>query len=98
MALFFRVASPSDVPTLVALEQHCFTTDRLSPRSFQWMVSRAHGQLLVADNDGQLLGYGLVLFHRGTSLARLYSIAIAEHARGLGLGKQLLARIETIAV
>ena len=98
MALFFRVASPSDVPTLVALEQHCFTTDRLSSRSFQWMVSRAHGQLLVADNDGQLLGYGLVLFHRGTSLARLYSIAIAEHARGLGLGKQLLARIETIAV
>ncbi|KAI1692998.1 peptidase like family domain-containing protein [Ditylenchus destructor] len=83
---------------LVALEQHCFTTDRLSSRSFQWMVSRAHGQLLVADNDGQLLGYGLVLFHRGTSLARLYSIAIAEHARGLGLGKQLLARIETIAV
>ena len=98
MALFFRVATPCDVPALVALEQHCFTTDRLSPRSFQWMISRAHGQLLVAEQDGQLLGYALVLFHRGTSLARLYSIAIAEHARGLGLGKQLLARIETIAV
>ncbi len=98
MALFFRVATPSDVPTLVALEQHCFTTDRLSPRSFHWMISRAHGELLVAEQDGQLLGYALVLFHRGTSLARLYSIAIAEHARGLGLGKQLLSRIEACAV
>ena len=98
MALFFRVATPCDVPALVVLEQHCFTTDRLSPRSFQWMISRAHGQLLVAEQDGQLLGYALLLFHRGTSLARLYSIAIAAHARGLGLGKQLLARAEASAV
>ena len=98
MALSFRVATPADVPELVALEQHCFTTDRLSPRSFQWMISRAHGQLLVAEKDAGLLGYALVLFHRGTSLARLYSIAIAEHARGMGLGKQLLARIEACAV
>ncbi len=98
MALSFRVATPADGPQLVALEHHCFTTDRLSPRSFQWMISRAHGQLLVAENDAQLLGYALVLFHRGTSLARLYSIAIAEHARGMGLGKQLLTRIEACAL
>ncbi len=98
MALFFRVATPDDVPALVTLEQHCFTTDRLSTRSFQWMVSRAHGQLLVAEKDDELLGYALVLFHRGTSLARLYSIAIAESSRGLGLGKQLLTRIEACAV
>src|SRR5471030_1904036 len=98
MALSFRVATPADVPELVALEQHCFTTDRLSPRSFQWMISRAHGQLLVAETDAGLLGYALVLFHRGTSLARLYSIAIAVQARGNGLGKQLLERIEACAL
>ncbi|NWF18215.1 GNAT family N-acetyltransferase [Pseudomonas reactans] len=98
MALCFRVATRLDVPELLALEQRCFTTDKLSRRSFQWMVSRAHGQLLVADNDGQLLGYALVLLRRGTSLARLYSIAITEPARGTGLGKQLLSRVEAIAV
>lgn len=97
MALFFRIALPTDVPALVALEQRCFSTDRLSPRSFHRMIGRAHGQLLVAEQDGQLLGYALVLFRRGSSLARLYSIAIAEHARGMGLGKQLLSRIETCA-
>lgn len=98
MALCFRVATLLDMPELLALEQHCFTTDRLSRRSFQWMISRAHGELLVAENAGQLLGYALVLFRRGTSLARLYSIAIAEPARGMGLGRQLLSRVEASAV
>lgn len=98
MALFFRIALPTDVPALVALEQRCFSTDRLSARSFHWMIGRAHGHLLVAEQNGQLLGYGLVLFRRGSSLARLYSIAIDENARGMGLGKQLLSRIEACAV
>ncbi|QZP19064.1 GNAT family N-acetyltransferase [Pseudomonas sp. DR208] len=98
MALCFRVATSNDVSELVALEQRCFSSDRLSSRSFQWMVSRAHGQLLVAENDRQLLGYALVLFRRGACSARLYSIAIAEHARGIGLGKQLLNGVEAIAV
>ena len=98
MTLFFRVALPGDVPALVALEQQCFTSDRLSSRSFHWMISRAHGQLLVAEQDGQLLGYALVLFRRGSAFARLYSIAIAAHARGLGLGRQLLSHVEACGV
>lgn len=40
------------------------------------------------------MGYALLLFHRGTSLARLYSIAISPAARGQGLGKRLLAEAE----
>ncbi|AVJ22576.1 ribosomal-protein-alanine acetyltransferase [Pseudomonas cedrina] len=98
MALFFRVATLDDMSDLVALEQQCFSSDRLSPRSVRWMISRANGQLWVAQQHGQLLGYALVLFRRGTRFARLYSLAIAEHARGLGLGKQLLAHIETRAL
>ena len=98
MSAVFRLAVVEDLPALLALEMQCFTTDRLTARSFQWMITRAHGQLLVAEREGQLLGYALVLFHRGTSLARLYSIAIASEARGGGWGKQLLQRIEAIAL
>lgn len=98
MNAVFRLAVVEDLPALLALEMQCFTTDRLTSRSFQWMITRAHAQLLVAELDGRLLGYALVLFHRGTSLARLYSIAIAGEARGSGLGKQLLQRIEACAV
>ncbi|MFJ2478959.1 ribosomal protein S18-alanine N-acetyltransferase [Pseudomonas sp. NPDC087598] len=98
MSAVFRLAVVEDLPALLALEMQCFTTDRLTSRSFQWMITKAHAQLLVAERDGQLLGYALVLFHRGTSLARLYSIAIAAQARGTGLGKQLLQRMETCAL
>ncbi|WP_347906020.1 ribosomal protein S18-alanine N-acetyltransferase [Pseudomonas purpurea] len=94
----FRLAQLDDVKALLALEQQCFTTDRLNSRNFQWMINRANGQLIVAEGDSQLLGYAVVLFHRGTSLARLYSIAIAVQARGIGLGKQLLERIEASAL
>ncbi|WP_064118178.1 GNAT family N-acetyltransferase/peptidase C39 family protein [Pseudomonas fluorescens] len=98
MSAVFRPATVEDLPALLALEMQCFTSDRLTSRSFQWMITRAHGQLLVAEREGHLLGYALVLFHRGTSLARLYSIAIAADARGEGLGKHLLQRIEAIAL
>ncbi|MDF5829437.1 peptidase C39 family protein [Pseudomonas aeruginosa] len=50
-------------------------------------VTRAYASLTVAEGDGGVLGYALVLFHEGTSLARLYSIAIDPRARGIGLGQ-----------
>lgn len=98
MSLIFRLAVTEDLPALLQLEEQCFTTDRLNSRSFQWMINRAHGQLLVAQRGENLVGYAVVLFHRGTSLARLYSIAIAVQAQGSGLGKQLLERIEACAL
>lgn len=98
MNFVFRLATPADLVALLELEAQCFTANRLNSRNFQWMIQRAHGQLMVAEHGDQLLGYALVLFHRGTSLARLYSIAIAVQARGMGLGKQLLDRIEACAL
>lgn len=98
MEIKFRNAIPEDLPALLELENQCFEHDRLTPRSFQWMISRAHASLLVAQGDAGLLGYALLLFHRGTSLARLYSIAISHLARGRGLGRQLLEQAEQKAV
>ena len=97
MNLLFRKATPHDLKSLLVLEEQCFTYDRLTARSFRWMISRAHASLIVAQAGGQLMGYCLVLFRRGTSLARLYSIAIASHSRGLGLGKQLLDQAQESA-
>ncbi|UXJ50129.1 GNAT family N-acetyltransferase/peptidase C39 family protein [Pseudomonas citronellolis] len=94
MQFIFRNAVAEDLQPLLELENQCFEHDRLSPRSFQWMIRRAHASLVVAQRQGQVQGYSLLLFHRGTSLARLYSIAIAPQARGHGLGKHLLAEAE----
>lgn len=95
--LQIRPAERGDVKTLAELERRCFTSDRLSPRSFQRMVGRESASLLLAEDNGQLLGYSLLLFHRGTSLARLYSIALAPEARGRGIAEELLRQGEAIA-
>lgn len=97
--LCFRDATKADVAALNALEERCFDTDRLSRRSFQRMAGNSDTAhlLLAEDRSGHLLGYSLILFHRGTSLARLYSIAVEPQARGRGVAEQLLARGEAEA-
>ncbi|RAU44113.1 MULTISPECIES: GNAT family N-acetyltransferase/peptidase C39 family protein [unclassified Pseudomonas] len=93
-----RFASMDDVQALVELEQACFTLDRLSSRNFQWMVSRANACLMVVTAQDCLAGYALLLFHRGTSLARLYSIAVSQTWRGHGLGQRLLDEAQACAL
>ncbi len=93
----FSEARTEDIDALVALENRSFDTDRLSRRSFQWMIRRGNGWLEVARDDEGILGYALVLFHKGTPLARLYSMAVDQRARGMGLGRQLLERAEAEA-
>ncbi|SFC22207.1 Ribosomal protein S18 acetylase RimI [Marinospirillum celere] len=88
-----------DLEALLALEGKCFNQDRFSRRQFRWLLQRghAHFQLLI-DLDGQLAGYLLLLFHRGTSLARIYSLAIDPQRQGQGLGKRLLEAAERLAL
>ncbi|NUT78525.1 GNAT family N-acetyltransferase [Pseudomonas sp. C1C7] len=97
MSTVFRLAVMGDLPELLRLEEQCFSTDRLSRRSFRWMIEGANGRLLVARCGEELAGYAVVLFHRSSSVARLYSLAIADRARGKGLGRGLLERVEACA-
>lgn len=93
-----RPATLQDIDALVALENRCFDSDRLSRRQFRYMLTRANAATLVTTGDAdQVLGYVLVLFHAGTSLARLYSIAVDPAARGRGLAETLLTAAEVEA-
>lgn len=89
-----RDAELSDVPALVDLENACFETDRLSARSFRHFLTRGNADVFL-DEDGDILrAYCIVLYHRNTSLARLYSIAVSPKHRKRGLSKALLAYAE----
>ncbi|MFO1129112.1 MAG: peptidase C39 family protein [Rhodospirillales bacterium] len=93
-----RPAVATDLDALVHIEARAFATDRFSRRSFRYLLSRANAITLVdADDDGRVRGYVMVLFNRGTSLARLYSIARDPTDRGTGLGAALLTSAEQIA-
>lgn len=91
-----RPATLEDLDALVALEQAAFDIDRISRRQFRYLLTRGHAATLVAEDPAGegLLGYVMLLFSRGTSLARLYSIAVSAQTRGQGLGRRLVEAAE----
>lgn len=93
-----RIATTADLPALVTLEHRCFDSDRLSERSFRHMLTRGHAVTLIEEEAGQLHGYVMVLFHRNTSVARMYSLATDPERRGKGVSKRLIQAAETAAL
>ena len=92
-----RDAEDEDLEGLSALEARSFASDRLAHRSLRRLIDRKSARLRVAVGRGGLRGYHLVLFRKGSSVARLYSIAVDDAHRGAGLGRRLLADAEVVA-
>ena len=92
--LVFRDAEKRDIKQLVAIENRCFSQDRLSARSFHWMLEKGHADIILAEQDNIPVGYALLLYRKGTSLARLYSFAVLPEYRGGGIGAALLKTAE----
>ncbi len=96
--MIIRAATSADIEALVGIEDRSFDpTDRLSRRSFRYLLTKAHGTLLVAEDEGKIFGYAAVLLNAGTALARLYSFAVDAHCRRHGVGNALLAAAEHFA-
>ena len=94
-----RYAKDADLDGLRALEAQSFASDRLARRSLRRLISRPSAALRVAAGEpgGPVHAYSLVLFRKGSSVARLYSIAVAAERRGSGLGRRLLGDAERLA-
>ncbi len=90
-------ATLNDVDALVDIENRCFEIDRMSARSFRHMIQKGNCNLVLARQAGRLFGYVLVLYHRGTHLARLYSLAAVPEGRGQRGGEQLLLEAQRLA-
>ena len=92
-----RAAVDADLDALHALERAAFTTDHLSRRQYRKHLHSTKASVLAAVDAGGLLGKAVVFYRAGSDIARLYSIAVAERARGRGVAKALLAAIEAAA-
>tara|TARA_B100001939_G_C16777144_1_gene545274 strand:+ start:280 stop:735 length:456 start_codon:yes stop_codon:yes gene_type:complete len=89
-----RDATAADLPALMALERAAFAADAQTARSMRWLVDRANSRFRVIEAPGgvgALSGYCVLLFRRGSRVARLYSIAVDSAARGQGIGARLVA-------
>lgn len=90
-------AGLDDVDTLYEIEKRCFKIDRMSRRSFRRLIQKGNCDLILARQADRTIGYILVLYHRGTHLARLYSFAVLPETRGQGVGELLLQHGEKLA-
>ena len=98
MPATIRPAQQSDVDALVEIENRQFATDRISRRSFRQLIDGNTADTLVAEVDGAVRGYCMVLYRAGSGVARLYSIAaLPAQAAGAGIGRALLEAAEQAA-
>jgi len=96
--MLFRQATLNDLPQLNHIEQQAFSGDKISARQMKRFINSDIDHLIVADENGALAGYALILFHRGTRLARLYSVAVSSDFRGRNIGFELVTQCEKVAV
>ena len=81
-----RKAERGDIDALNELEHRVFATDRLSRRSLQRFLKSPTAEVIVAQHGARLAGTAIVLFRPCSVVARLYSIAVAPHMGGRGVG------------
>lgn len=97
MSMLIRPAQLADLKGLVVLENASFSSDKLSRRSFKHWLTTEHRALLVAEVASLVAGYILIIYHPGTRLARIYSLAVSPQQRGNGIAKALMLAGEQAA-
>ncbi len=89
-----RTAKSEDIEKIAELEKACFT-DPWSKKDFEGAFSSSVTEGLVAFQDGDLVGYGLIaIVFEDADVA---NIAVSPLHRKKGLGKQLLEGLLTTA-
>ncbi len=101
--LVIRLASPADAEPIAGL-----LTEEGYPAGPSDIVARLerfsteHSQVVVADLDGEILGF--IAFHlmprfeHGDHVARVLALVVAPGARERGVGRRLMDAVEAVAV
>lgn len=93
-----RRANPADLDALVALERQTFDSDQLSRAQYRRHLASDSALVLAVDgSDPSLAGAAVVLFRKGSAVARLYSLATAAEARGKGVATALMEAVAVAA-
>jgi ribosomal protein S18 acetylase RimI-like enzyme len=100
-----RLADRTDIPAMAALlgelfaQEHEFSPDRtVQVRGLSMLLELGDAvRILVAEQDGQLVGMGVLHYAVSTALgdkvATLEDVIVTKSARGRSIGKQLMAAI-----
>jgi ribosomal protein S18 acetylase RimI-like enzyme len=98
--VIYRPYNPADFDNLYALEEVCFASpSRFSRRYMRLLVGRAHAATWIAEEAGQIVGFAIVDWTEDDNETAAYvqTVEVAIEARGQGVGRELLNRIEDSA-
>lgn len=85
-----RRARESDLADLVRMEEVAFGVEAFNRKQLRYLLTRAKGEVWVAQCRAELAGYYILLLPSGSSPARLYSLVVNSAWRGAGLSQQLM--------
>lgn len=85
-----RPATPEDLDAIMAIERSSFPSDAWSADTMAAELAGAHGQYLVDEQDGAVIGYGGVRALAGGRDADIQTVAFDAAHRGAGRGRMLL--------
>jgi ribosomal-protein-alanine N-acetyltransferase len=88
-----RAARPDDLDGIMAIETASFPTDAWSRSSMRGTLTDPDTIAVVLTDADALLGYAALLAPRGAGDADVLTLAVAEAARGRGLGRALLQHL-----
>lgn len=92
-----RRATSGDLDEIVELENAVFDLDRVSERQWRHHLDSLSAEVFVAIRQRHVVGAALVLHRRGSTISRLYSVAVAASERGHRVGERLLMAVERAA-
>jgi ribosomal-protein-alanine acetyltransferase len=93
-----RPATRDDLDAVVEIEKRAFDHDIISRRSLRRFLTASSAVAIVAEHQGKVAGYAVLLFRPLSAAARLYSIAVDPDVRGRGIGPALIAAAEEAAL
>ena len=89
-----RPAGRDDLDGLLEIEAAAFPGDRLTRRDFRHAIASPSLVSLAAGEAGRPTGYLLLQTRRGSTVARITSVAVAIGQDGRGLGRRLVEAAE----
>ncbi|MEE4242631.1 MAG: N-acetyltransferase [Desulfopila sp.] len=87
-------AAITDLDSLVEMENLLFVGDRISRRQFRYLLTKANGIVLKAEEEGRVVGYMILLKRKNSTILRVYSIGVTPSYRKRGIAGAMISYAE----